>query len=476
MLDLAFHASNETKLPYYRQLYSFIRAEIEEGRIAPSTKLPSVRELAASLQISKTTVESAYQQLVAEGYVTSKSRAGFFSLPPEDTFVGPSRRKQTVLIEASMNPNTIPPSRIEIDFHPAHADTSYFPKTTWRKLFNEVWTKMDNEVLYSGDPVGEWGLRRQIADYLQHSRGVRCTPQQIVIGSGIHSSIQLLCQLLSNDKTVLAMEDPGYTKVRSWFDRLGVPVIPVGLEEDGLSIEELQRTQATLVYVTPSHQFPRGMVMSYTKRKQLLQWAAAENRLIIEDDYDGEFRYAEKPIPSLQGLDMNDTVIYIGTFSKSLSAGLRMNYMVLPKHLHNRLMDLRPLLDPPVPRLLQVVMERFMSSGDWETHLRRMRRIYRKKHEVLVDALRAELGGAMALHGHGAGLHVSVTLVDHPWSEEELVKRAQSVGVKVYNFPPLRGCTTPHSPSLYLGFGGLTAEQIRDGVRRLGDAWLGHII
>ena len=468
LFDLAFHVSNETKLPYYRQLYWFIRTEIEAGRIAVGTKLPSIRELAASLKISKTTVESAYQQLLAEGYITSKSRTGFFSLPPEETFMAPSR-KQTFTAQSSTN--EIATCRIEIDFHPAHTDTSQFPKTTWRKLFNEVWNKMDNELLLFGDPLGEGGLRQQIAKYLQQSRGVRCTPDQIVIGSGLHSSIQLLWQLLNNDRTVLAMEDPGYIKARSWFNRLSVPVIPIELEDDGLSMEGLQRSQANLVYVTPSHQFPKGMVMSYTKRKQLLQWASAQNRFIIEDDYDSEFRYTEKPIPCLQGLDMNDTVVYIGTFSKSLSSALRMNYMVLPIQLLNRLMDLRLPLDPAVSRSLQAVMERFMKLGHWETHLRRMRRVYRKKHEVLVESLRAEFGSSIVLNGYGAGLHVSVTLVNHPWSEVELIESAESVGVRVYNFPPSRERADSHSPTLYLGFGGLTPEQIHDGVHRLREVW-----
>ncbi|KYP79264.1 PLP-dependent aminotransferase family protein [Ferroacidibacillus organovorans] len=470
MFDLAFHVSNETKRPYYRQLYWFMRTEIEAGRIAVGTKLPSIRELAASLQTSKTTVESAYQQLLAEGYITSKSRTGFFSLAPEETFMAPSR-KQTFTAQSSTNETAC---RIEIDFHPAHTDTSQFPTTTWRKLFNEVWNKMDNELLLFGDPLGEGGLRQQIAEYLQQSRGVRCTPDQIVIGSGLHSSIQLLSQLLNNDEKVLAMEDPGYIKARSWFNRLSVPVIPIELEDDGLSMEGLQRSQANLVYVTPSHQFPKGMVMSYTKRKQLLQWASAQNRIIIEDDYDGEFRYTEKPIPSLQGLDMNDTVVYIGTFSKSLSSALRMNYMVLPIQLLNRLMDLRLPLDPAVSRSLQAVMERFMKLGHWETHLRRMRRVYRRKHEVLVESLRAEFGSSIVLIGYGAGLHVSVTLVDHPWSEVELIESAESVGVRVYNFPPSREHADSHSPTLYLGFGGLTPEQIHDGVRRLREVWLQH--
>ncbi|WDL98084.1 MocR-like pyridoxine biosynthesis transcription factor PdxR [Alicyclobacillus sp. ALC3] len=467
MFDLAFHVNNETKLPYYRQLYWFIRTEIEAGRIAVGTKLPSVRELATSLQISKTTVESAYQQLVAEGYITSTSRTGFFSLPPEETFVRPSRT-QTLTAHSGADET----ATCEIDFHPAHTDTSQFPKTTWRKLFNEVLNNMDDETLQFGNPLGEWGLRQQIAQYLQQSRGVRCTSDQIVIGNGLHSSIQLLWQLLNNDRTMLAMEDPGYTKVRSWFHRLSVPVIPIEVEDDGLSVKGLQESQANLAYVTPSHQFPNGMVMSYTKRKQLLQWASVRNRFILEDDYDGEFRYTEKPIPSLQGLDMNDTVVYIGTFSKSLSSALRMNYMVLPIQLLNRLMDLRLPLEPAVSRILQAVMERFMESGHWETHLRRMRRVYRKKHEVLIESLRAEFGSSIVLKGYGAGLHVSVTLVDHPRKEVELIESAESVGVGVYNFPQSREHTDSYSPTLYLGFGGLTPEQIRDGVHRLRRVWL----
>ncbi len=465
-MDLTFHLIEGSELPYYQQLYLFIRHEIESGRMSGGTRLPSIRWLSESLKVSKTTIEDAYQQLLAEGYITSKPRAGYFSLPPEESLGDNTSLRllnsKTVYQQA--------PKQIDIDFHPAKIDSTHFPKTIWRKLFNEVWKNADDTIAGYGDPQGETGLRHEIAKYLHHSRGVKCTPDQIVIGCGIQYSVQLLYYLLEEKVTSVAMEEPGYDKVQSIFERIGYKVWHIPIEKDGLNIELLRSSGTKLVYVTPSHQFPKGMVMPYTHRMQLLHWAKERKGMIIEDDYDGEFRYTERPVPSLQGLDNNESVVYMGTFSKSLTPSVRISYMVVPLSLQERLLTVLQTVDSPVSRVQQTVLEHFIQRGHWEKHIRRMRRIYREKHATLLEAIRSELGDRAIISGYGAGLHVSLAL-QCEFSELELIKRGETVGVRVYDLAQIRNHLENHVPIVYLGFGSLSHEQIREGIRRLNSVW-----
>lgn len=466
MLELTFSFHKDSTVPYFEQLYSFIREEIESGRIATGTKLPSIRGLSDSLKISKTTIEDAYQQLLAEGYIVSKARVGYFSLPPEEIF-------DDSTVVKTINPDHViqhANSSIDIEFHPAHVDGEHFPRTVLRKIYNDVWKKCDNTFLGYGDIQGEWGLRKEIAQYLHHSRGVRCTPEQIIIGHGIQYSIRLLSDVLRTDKTVVAMEEPGYDRVRFVFERAGIPIRSIPIEQDGLNLEKLRSSDANLVYVTPSHQFPQGMVMPYHKRIQLLQWAKDNKGLILEDDYDGEFRYNERPIPSLQGLDGNGSVIYLGTFSKSLAPAIRLNYMVLPPSLIEIFLRRCQREDSPVSKIHQLVVQQFMELGYWEKHIRRMRRIYRNKHAILVQSIRSEMRENAQITGHGAGLHVSLILKTN-YSEKELIERAESVGVKVYFLSNTWAHEQSNTPLVRLGFGGLSSEDIVEGVKRLNSCW-----
>jgi len=460
-LTLSFHP--DSKIPHYEQLYLFIRQEIQSGRIKPGTRLPSIRGLSEALKISKTTTEEAYQQLIAEGYIASKERIGYFSLQPEDAFHEPEAR----LLRQSSDVISNSDHSTDIDFHPARVDGDHFPFAIFRKLSNESWKNLDPLLMNYGEHLGEWGRRKHLVDYLQHARGVRCIPDQIIIGSGIQFSIHFLINLMRNEATVVGMEEPGYEKVLAVFQREGVPIRPITLESDGIDIEALRDSDASLVYVTPSHQFPQGMVMPYYKRMKLLQWAHDKAGYIIEDDYDGEFRYGERPIPSLQGLDGNQKVIYIGTFSKSLAPSLRVNYMVLPTHLLHQAESKLQKWDSPVSKIHQLLLQRFMEMGYWEKHIRRVRRIYRSKHAILMQSIRAEMGKHATIIGHGAGLHVLVDLHTNT-SKEVLSGLAEAVGVKVYFVSGHE-----HSPRMMLGFGGLSPEKMVEGMKRLRLCWFG---
>jgi len=359
---------------------------------------------------------------------------------------------------------------IDIDFHPSRIDSKNFPFALWKSLFNELLNQRDCRMLDYGAVEGELGLRRELAKYLHYSRGVRCGPEQIVIGNGIQYCIWVIRTLLNENPMVAAMENPGYHRVRAILEHSGVPIRPIRLDHDGLDIDQLCETDANIVYVTPSHQFPKGMVMPYYKRMLLLRWAQAVNGFIIEDDYDSEFRYGERPIPSLQGLDQRDSVIYIGTFSKAFTPAIRMNYMVLPPPLLARFKSISQGFDCPVSRIQQNVMEMFMTRGFWDGHIRRFRRIYRGKHQDMLHALRVIMENHVVVSGIGAGLHVAL-LVRTTLTERDLTERAARMGVRIYTGNDTRIGPSNDLPYVYLGFGALERTEMEEGLRRLKNVW-----
>lgn len=356
-------------------------------------------------------------------------------------------------------------------FDHANVDTSAFPFDTWRKLYREVLSGNEN-LLPLGDPQGDYGLRKEIAEYLYRSRGVQCSPGQLVVGSGTQAQLLLLVQIIGWNRKY-GMENPGYSKVRKVLQHNGVEVDPIPLDREGLDIRALQEKETEIVYVTPSHQFPTGIVMSISRRYELLQWAAeTKSRYIIEDDYDSEFRYSSKPIPSLQGLDVNGRVIYIGTFSKALMPSLRLSYMVLPTELLHIYRDRFAFYSQTVSRMDQKVMERFISGGYWSSHIQKMRKIYGRKNEVLVSSLRQSFGHDLQIQGQNGGLHVLVGF-ERNFPEWELIDRAKKEKVLVHSLSTHYADNTEPAlcKTVLLGFANLTENEIQEGVLRLEKAW-----
>ena len=320
--------------PLYEQLYIGIKDAIIQQQIITGTKLPSKRKLADFLNISQTTVELAYAQLLAEGYISAKPRVGYFVEALDEL---PYVEKMAPKFVATSTPQTY-----RYDFSPGKIDADAFPFTLWRKYAKDVIDESYKDLLQIGHRQGEPVLREQIAHYLYQSRGITCTPDQIVIGSGTEHLLPMILRLFDDDSK-LAIENPGYSAIPR--NELKQRAIPISVDDDGLVVDELDQSNADLVYITPSHQFPTGAVLSAARRAQLLKWAAGlANRYIIEDDYDSEFRYIGKPIPALQGLDQNDKVIYLSTFTKSLMPSLRVAYFVLPTALIAKYQELFELL------------------------------------------------------------------------------------------------------------------------------------
>lgn len=464
MIELTPIFDSKSGKAMYIQLAEYIKKEILTGRINTNEKLPSKRKLAKYLGVSLNTIQAAYDQLCAEGYVESQPRKGLFVASIEhDVFMQRSIEKQGPITK-------VKEVKIKIDFNSGKVDLDHFPYANWRKLTIQSLYEDQAELFYIGNPQGEENLREQIAAQLYASRGVRCSAEQIVIGAGTQSLIGLLSMIIGNELTY-ALENPGFHRARIALQDLGIRTIPISLDEDGIDINQLKTSDAHVVYVTPSHQFPNGMIMPISRRMDLLKWAEEKNAYIIEDDYDGEYRYKGKPIPALQGLSVSENVIYLCTFSKSLIPSIRISYMVLPTTLLKKYHDHFIIYKQTVSRLHQETLYRFMKEGYWQTHLNKMRTLYRKKQATLMLAITKYLGGNVTVIGEKSGLHI-VLEVKNNMAEVELIERAMAVGVKVYPLSVYYYGETEYVGSrVLIGFGGLTESEISSGIKLLKVAW-----
>ncbi|EJQ44910.1 GntR family transcriptional regulator [Bacillus wiedmannii] len=462
MLELTPNLNTKSKIALYVQLYEYIKKEIKDGTIPAFTKLPAKRKLASYLQVSKNTVEAAYEQLLAEGYIESASRKGYFVCKIEQMIY--VERSEAKVEEVSFREENY-----KFDFTQTGVDTDTFPFTTYRKLINDVWQPHNNELLFLGHPQGELSLREEIANYLYESRGVRCSASQIVLGAGTQILVKLLFQLLKGSN--YAVENPGYHRKMVVFEQGEKKVQMLSLDRDGICMAELENSDANVVFVTPSHQFPYGMIMPITRRTQLLQWAKKEeDRYIIEDDYDSEFRYSGKPIPALQGLDTDGKVIYMGTLSKALLPSLRMSYIVLPKNLIKKYQKEYLFYTQSVSRMDQEVIRKFLNEGYWEKHIHKMRVVYRKKRDRLVFEIEKYFSNRVEVIGEDSGLHILLQ-VHNGMREEELIKEAAKYSIKIYPVSTYYKDGTAPENVVLLGFAILSEDEIAKAIQLLHKAW-----
>ncbi|MEC2074649.1 PLP-dependent aminotransferase family protein [Metabacillus fastidiosus] len=465
----------ESKEALYIQLYKYIRNEIMEGRMEKNSKLPSIRILCDHLNISRTPVVLAYEQLLAEGYIQSKPRSGFFIMDiAESSFFSSNtliEEKDNILSSPSRLYHASKYEEVLYDFGYGSVDLEYFPFIKWKKMMNRCLLPESSELLLYGDLQGDEELREEIAVYLHQIRGVRCSPQQIVIGAGTYHSLDLLFQLLKEDISLMALEKSVNDGVQTLIEQYHFGIHSLELEHDGVRMEDVYKSKAQAVYVTPSHQFPFGMTMSVNKRIKLLNWANKEQAYIIENDYDGEFRYNSRPIPSLQSFDQNERVIYIGTFSKALTPSFRISYLVLPTRLLERFREKKHSYDQLASPIFQKTLQMFMKSSDFERHMRKMRNLYKKKHDILLQAIHEYLGDNVTIIGAGSGLHILLE-VRNGMTEDELIESAKQRGVKIYptSVYALKG-EQSMIPTVLLGFGGLSEERIVLGIEQLKIAW-----
>lgn len=457
----------------YEQIYEYIKQEIKEGKLLAGERLPSTRFLAEYLQVARSTVDYAYGQLLSEGYIESRPCKGYFVCPIEELF-------QLEGMEAAAAPEGTPQLKREcgnasdagqyIDFSPYDIDMSGFPFSVWKKITKNILSYANSDLFARGEAQGDYELRQTISRYLHSSRGVDCSPEQIIVGAGNDYLLMLLEKILQPHVRI-AMENPTYK--RSWqiFRSFGYDISTVDMDEWGMQADKLEQENADIAYVMPSHQFPMGIVMPIGRRMELLKWADQEpGRYLIEDDYDSEFRYHGKPIPALQASDKHGRVIYMGTFSKAIAPAIRISFMVLPETLLKKFLRDCAFYSCTVSRIDQSIINEFIRDGYFERHLNKMRKIYRAKHELLLESLQP-FKTSFHIAGENAGLHILLTSMKG-MTEHMLVDRARECRVRVYGLSESMVKHMPGSATVLAGFGGLTGSQIQEGIERLRKAWL----
>ncbi len=454
--------------PLYMQIYQQLKDKITAGELREGSMLPPIRTLAITLMVAKNTVDSAYQQLSSEGYVLGKAGSGYKIQKIDIPVLASPADKQydTKRIIRKMQPQDL----ITYDFQYGKLDFANFPLRIWRRLLNHVLLSEEiRGITEYNENKGDLSLRIEIMKYLHESRGVVCSPEQIILSSGAMSAVSLICKLF--DTKTVAVEDPGFDSAKETFCNYGYQLKPVALTNEGIDLNELKPLKVNLLYTTPSHQFPTGVVMPVNKRLHLLDWAEQNNAYIIEDDYDSELRYNSRPIPSIQSLDQKDRVIYINSFSKALAPGLRMGFIVLPQVLLEKYQSRCHNHSCPVSWIEQKTMFHFMEQGHWNRLLNKISVSNKRKHDTLISTINNQMGIRTRIHGRNAGLHILLE-VHNGMSEHQLIDAAKKVEVKVYPVSDYWLQTENYTNNMVLiGYSSLSEDEIIQGITRLSSAW-----
>lgn len=474
----AFRVDRKGDAPLFRQIYAQMRAAILSRALRAGAKLPSSRELALRLAVSRTAVVAAYEQLLAEGYVTGKTGAGtYIAADLPEPFVGTrpkQRRRTTPAGRTAASPARPVRETLDVTFHseprPFNLGRTLLDARTvelWRKLTARSLRTFGAEHLGYGDPRGTAALRGHICDYLRAARAVRCDPEQIVITAGTQHAIDIVIRTLADPDSEAWVEDPGYPLTRLALMAAGVTVHAVPVDEKGIDVETGKRLapRARAVFVTPSHQFPTGVQLAMPRRLELLAWAREAGAWIVEDDYASEFRYGGRPLASLQGLDDGERVIYIGTLNKALFPGLRLGYAVLPPALLRPFVTARYLMDRQPSTLCQAVVTDFMAEGHFAAHIRRMRAAYQDQRDTLVAALQRRLGDHLSVDPPDQGMHL-VAYLRRGLSDVAIENAARDHGVIVRAMSRMY-VAAPAQSALMFGFSGYPRQTIGPAVARL---------
>lgn len=461
--------------PLGTQIYRRLADAIVDGRLLPGARLPATRSLASELDVARATVVQAYERLVAEGLAVSRVGAG--------TFVGdahpraPSRRARDPAGPSPLRPtprwrelgrataihDTTSP---RYDFSVGVPDPALFPMDVWRRLLNQAARSTATAAGQYGDPAGTASLRSAIARHAALARDVRATADQVLVTRGAQQAFDLLARVLVEPGTCVAVEEPGYPPLRHLLASLGANVVPVPVTDDGLDVGALP-DQARLVFVTPSHQFPLGTTMPLETRTALLAWAEAHDAVVVEDDYDSEFRYTDRPLAPLQRLDRSQRVLYVGSFSKTTLPSLRLGYLIAPASLQPALRAAKTLADGFTDPVVQHAMARFLDEGEFSHHVRRARRAYARRRETLLEAIDAELTRWLTPIPAIAGLHVTARLAHiGRRSPDTIAGEAGRTGIRVETLTAYSS-RVPPEPALVLGYGAIRPPQIREGLHLL---------
>lgn len=488
MNDLTIRLTDTEGKCLYQQIYEHIRNEIRQGKLLAGEKLPSTRSLAEYLQVARSTVDFAYGQLTAEGYLEAKPCRGYFVSQVEDLFHLPEDKQgasasyeDAGFLGASFTENVSGThltsqwkETVQYDFSPHAISLKDFPYATWKKITKSILVDANSEMFALGDAQGDLGLRETIGRYLHSSRGVNCQPEQIIIGAGTDYLFMLLEKILGRHVPI-AMEVPTYKRAYQVFQSFAYKIEAVPMDDYGMDIEKLRKSDARVAYIMPSHQYPTGVVMPIGRRMELLKWAREkEDRYLIEDDYDSEFRYKRKPIPSLQASDRDGRVIYMGTFSKSIAPAIRVGFMVLPLNLLKVYKENCGFYASTVSRIDQRILNEFIKDGYFERYLNKMRKTYRERHDFLLGKL-GFFEKEFMISGENAGLHILLSSKSRI-PERELLETALKNGIKLYGISDAcmgkeRNADTFFSSTVLLGYGALDKQELEAGIEALKKAW-----
>jgi GntR family transcriptional regulator/MocR family aminotransferase len=467
-MELLLTPDRSRRRPISIQIAHGIRDAIFSQRLPPGAKLPPTRELAQRLRVSRTTVIEAYDWLIAEGYAQARQGSGTYltsalALTPDPAPHAEIPRRRTDLAsEAS----------VEFDFRSGLPALDLFPRARWKSSLARGLAEVGPDGLGYGPVEGLPRLRQLIAEYIARTRGLPVSPERVVITIGVAQALDLILRALAPIPCI-ALEEPGAEPVRRLIHLQRIPSMAVPVDDHGLRVDLLDSTEPTpaVVHVVPSHQYPTGVVMSLERRLSLLNWAGEHGAVIIEDDYDSEFRYDQSPPVALAALDSTQRVVYIGTFSKTMFPALRLGFCVLPEFLMDRLLSLKWFSDRCVPIVEQLALIDWLDSGVFERHVKKMRKIYSLRRETLVNTIAHRFGTQARVLGVPAGMHVMISL-EIRRSEAEIVERVLKAGVRVYPASVCYGGQIPPYPSIILGFGMVDEADISQGVSRLASAIL----
>ncbi len=481
------------KSPLFRQLYESIRTAILDGRLKPNARIPSSRTLVDQLGVSRTTVVTAIDLLISEGYLQTAVGSGTFvskDIPNDRPFVSAAPTQFAPPVPRISNggadcyysdygrdlldlPRVSHFAGTPKAFCPGEPALDEFPTNIWSKIVRRVWNTISPTKLSYGEAAGSLPLRKSIAEYLRAHRGVRCKTEQVMIVNGTQQAVDIVARIAVNPGDQVLFENPGYVSAREVFCKQGATIVPMDVGENGALITDAIKSasKARLIYVTPSHQYPLGVTLPIERRMELIQWAGETNGLILEDDYDSEYRYSQKPIPCMQGLDSSDRTIYVGSFSKVIFPSMGLGYAIVPPKMVEGFENALRLTSRPASQVDQIVLNEFIREGHFSRHIRRMRKTHSERRQVFVEEVEKHLSGRLSILGSQAGLHCA-TILRSGQNDVEVSEMLDRVGIisrplSYYYMPGVEAANRLNG--LVFGFACATPPQIRKGIRTVSE-------
>lgn len=468
MFDLVPNFAFDSKKPLYVQLYDYIRDEITNERIEAHEKLPSIRSLSKSLEMSRTTIENTYHQLLVEGYIYSIPQKGYYVSAFDKAFL--NKKTDSIDIKSEIDKKEY----IKYDYKSEYVEDNNFDFNVWRKYMNRILVNDQDKLLTYGDLQGEIELRQEIIKYIYQSRGVKAKVDHIIIGAGVQPLLNILSILMKKvNITSCAIEDPGFNRAKDIFEHNNFKVLPIPVKNKGIDLKVLNNSSAQLCYVSPSHQFPTGSIMTVEQRIKLIKWAKEKNGYIIEDDYNSELRYSGKPIPAMHSFDNNEKIIYLGSFSTVLVPSIRISYIILPTELMEVYLKNKEKYTQTTSKVEQLTLAKFMKEGLFEKHIKRLKKNYSKKNQLLIKTVKKHMKDRVVIGGQKSGFNLLLKLGTTK-EESQIVQEAKEKGLIVSGISEYMIVQKKKKkPIIILSYRGIDAKDIDKSISILSEICFG---